>query len=98
MKIQDDRTEEQRKTHRFAVVARDKFMSGWGGADGGVSRCAWALPGDGSVNIDRVENWVKDREEMRNVKVVDLSTYRAPKGTVHFHIYVVDAKHPAATH
>ena len=27
----DDRTEEQKQTHIWGVVAQDKFMSGWGG-------------------------------------------------------------------
>lgn len=94
--IEDDRTTDQRESHHFAVVARDKFMSGWGGAQGGASRCAWAVTNDGSVNIDRVENWVRSRSEMRNVNVVDLRTYRPGRGTAHFHIYIVDHKHPAA--
>lgn len=92
----DDRTEEQKKTHTWGVVASDKFMSGWGGARGGVSRCAWAVPDDGSINIDRVENWVRSRSEMRYVNVVNLNTYRPPRGTVHFHIYVVSPSDPAA--
>ena len=95
MKIQDDRTLEQKTTHRLAIVARDKFLSGWGGAAGGVSRCAWACHPD--VNPDRVYNWVKSRKEMRNVSLVDLSTYR-PKGAAHFHIYVCNPGHPASTH
>lgn len=96
MKLQDDRTEEQKKTHKLAVVAADKFMSGWGGAAGGVSRCAWAIHPE--VNSDRVFNWVKARKEMRYVNLVDLDTYRPPKGTVHFHIYVCDPGHPASKH
>jgi hypothetical protein len=66
MKFEDDRTEEQKKTHVFAVVAKDKCMSGWGGATGGASRCAWAC--DPSVNTDRVENWVAEpfRNAIRN--------------------------------
>jgi hypothetical protein len=96
MTKQDDRTEKQKQTHRLAIVARDKFMSGWGGASGGASRCAWAVHPD--VNEDRVFNWVKSRSEMRNVSIVDLSTYRAPRGTAHFHIYVCDPNHPAARH
>lgn len=79
MITQDDRTEEQKRTHIWGVVARDKFMSGWGGAKGGASRCAWACPAD--VNVDRVFNWVKSRREMVHVNIVDLSTYRAPRGT-----------------
>lgn len=97
MTIQDDRTTAQRSTHQWGVVARDTFMSGWGEAKGGVSRCAWAVPMD-TVNIDRVEQWVRSRKEMRYVNVVDLNTYRPPKGTAHFHIYVVEPTDPAATY
>lgn len=88
----DDRTPEQKQTHRWGVVAKDKFMSGWGGAVGGASRCAWALgPG---VDSERFFAWVRNRSEMRHVHYVDLSTYRPPRGTAHFHIYVADADHP----
>lgn len=94
MILKDDRTPEQKNTHIWGIVAHDKAMSGWGGASGGASRCAWACPQD--VNSDRVYNWVKSRGDMCYVKKVDLSTYRPPRGTAHFHIYVVDAGHPAA--
>lgn len=90
---QDDRTPEQRQTHRWGVVAKDKFMSGWGGAAGGASRCAWACAPDAS--LDRLYDWVSRRGEMRYVSQVDLSTYRPPRGTAHFHIYVADADHPS---
>lgn len=92
--IADDRTPEQRKTHRLAIVASDRFMSGWGHARSGTSRCAWACHPD--VNTDRVWNWVKSRKEMRYVNLVDLSTYRPPRGTAHFHIYVCNPDHVAA--
>ena len=90
----DDRTPEQKKTHTWGIVARDKFLSGWGGAATGASRCAWACHPD--VNTDRVFNWVKNRSEMRYVALVNLSTYRPPRGTAHFHIYVCDPEHAAA--
>lgn len=89
----DDRTDEQRTTHVYGVVARDKFMSGWGGAKGGTSRCAWACAPDAS--LDRLEAWVRKRSEMRYVSVVDLRTYRAPRGTAHFHIYTCEKDHPS---
>lgn len=92
--VKDDRTDEQKKTHILAIVAADKFMSGWGGAAGGTSRCAWACHPD--VNPDRVFNWVRSRPEMRHVNLVDLRTYRAPRGTAHFHIYVCNPDHVAA--
>ena len=94
MIIKDDRTPEQRQTHVLGIVALDRFLSGWGEARGGVSRCAWACHPD--VNPDRVFNWVKQRKEMRYVNLVDLRSYRAPRGTAHVHIYVCDPDHVAA--
>ena len=79
----DDRTEEQRKTHTLAVVARDNSMSGWGPCRSGHSRCAWAFD-PSKVNSDRVFNWVKHRDEMRYVSLVEINRYRAPRGTAHF--------------
>lgn len=94
MTREDNRTEAQRATHTWAVVARDNFMSGWGGAKGGHSRCAWACASLRQAEI--MEKWVRDREEMRYVSLVDLRSYRVPRGTAHFHIYVADtATHPA---
>lgn len=95
MKHTDDRTDEQKKTHTLAVVARDKFLSGWGGAAGGASRCAWSFD-PARVNPDRVLQWVKDRPEMRYVSLVEINTYRAPRGTAHFHVYVCEPGHPAS--
>jgi hypothetical protein len=92
---QDDRTPEQRESHLLMVVGRDAFMSGWGDARGGYSRAAWAFD-PREVNPDRVENWVRSRKEMKYVSLVDARTYRAPRGTKHFHIYVIGPEHPAA--
>lgn len=92
--IEDDRTPEQKKTHRWGVVARDRTMSGWGGASGGTSRCAWACPVE--VNTDRVFNWARSCRNLQRVALVDLATYRPPAGTAHFHIYVCDPDHVAA--
>lgn len=92
MQTIDDRNEEQKRTHLWAVVARDKAMSYWGQAAGGVSRCAWAVP---FLDLDKVENWVRGRGDMTYVRPIALANYRAPRGTAHLHIYVVDANHPA---
>jgi hypothetical protein len=91
----DDRTEEQKLTHTLAVVARDKFLSGWGGARGGTSRCAWAydIKAIGEKGADRLFNWVKNRSEMRGVNIARINLYKAPARTAHFHIYVADADH-----
>jgi len=93
MKRQDDRTTEQKKTHNMAVVAKDKFMSGWGGSSGGASRCAWAC--DNRADLHTIKNWVDDRDEMIYVNIIELDTYRPPSNTAHFHIYVVEKDHPA---
>jgi hypothetical protein len=92
MKTVDDRNEEQKKTHLWAIVAKDRAMSYWGGATGGVSRCAWAVP---FLDLEKVEKWVRARSDMSHVRPVALSNYRAPKGTAHLHIYAVDQNHPA---
>lgn len=89
----DDRTPEQKKTHRYGIVAKDKFMSGWGGAAGGASRCAWACAPDASIS--KLFDWVSSRSEMRYVNKVDLNTYRPPSGTDHFHIYTCEKDHPS---
>ena len=95
MITKDDRTEEQKKTHHLAVVMKDKFMSGRGEANGGASRCAWAFE-PSKVNSVRVWNWVRGRSDASYVHLVDLRTYRAPRGTAHFHIYVCSPDHVAA--
>lgn len=97
MTRKDDRTPEQCVTHQWAVVGLDRCLSGWGGAARGASRAAWAV-NPATVNLDRVERWVRSRGDMRYVNVVDLTTYRPPRGTAHFHVYVVEPDHPAATY
>ncbi|MAH49846.1 hypothetical protein CMI37_28760 [Candidatus Pacearchaeota archaeon] len=80
----DDRTEEEKKTHRLAVVGTDTFMSGWGQAEGGVSYAGWAFtPAQESKAITRIES----RGDMKRVRVVMLDGYR-PSGVGHCHIYV----------
>lgn len=92
MTTEDDRTPEQKRTHNYAVVGRDSFLSGWGEAARGYSCAAWAC--DPSQNLDRLENWVRRRGDMKYVNVVDLNGYRPPRGTAHFHIYVAGPEHP----
>jgi hypothetical protein len=82
--IVDDRTEEQMLTHRLAVVGTDSFMSGWGGAEGGMSYAAWAFKdGQESACLATISN----RGDMKRVRVVNLDGYQA-KGAAHCHIYV----------
>lgn len=82
----DDRTPAQQRTHTLAVVGTDSFMSGWGEAKGGLSYAAWACTPE---TVDEVEQRIKERAEMKRVRVVRLAGYRA-KGAKHLHIYVVD--------
>lgn len=88
---QDDRTPEQCQTHTWAVVAKDRFMSGWGEAKGGASWVAWACPSLEAA--ERFQAWVADRSEMRCVRVVLLRTYRVPRSAAHFHVYVANVGH-----
>ena len=90
----DDRTADQRRTHRHLIIGTDSFLSGWGEAQGGVSYAAWACrPQD----RDKVFAWVHSRSDMKRVREIldtDGSPYR-PKGQGHCHIYVVNDEHPA---
>ncbi len=93
MIYQDDRNDDQRKTHPYLVIATDKFMSGWGGASGGASVCAWACTADQYASVER---WVRSRPEMLRVRYADERNgkYR-PRNAAHFHIYFVGENHPA---
>lgn len=93
MITKDDRNETELLTHNWAVVATDKFMSGWGNAKGGKSRVAWAV--DHVTKTSELFKWVSNRSEMKYVSIVNLKNYRAPRGTSHFHIYVANDGHPA---
>ena len=85
MKIVDDRTADQKRTHTLGVVGTDKFLSGWGEAIGGVSYAAWACRPE---KVDQVYQRIEAREDMKRVRTVRLNGYR-PRGTGHLHIYVI---------
>lgn len=107
MQLQDDRTEEQRKTHTWLVVMTDKFLSGWGKAKKGPSYAAWACVHN---DLDSVESWVRSRTDAQRVRIVrdgrvrmaawdmcrpvtyEQMHYR-PSGPGHCHIYVVKSGH-----
>jgi hypothetical protein len=92
----DDRTPEQMQTHRVLIVATDRCLSSWGGAEGGSSYAAWACTGMDSF---KVESWVRARSDMKRVRVTfddgAGAPYRPGKGCAHLHIYVVTEGHPA---
>ena len=91
MIMQDDRTPEQKQTHRYLVIGTDKFLSGWGRATGGVSYAAWAC--ETHSDSETVYRWVKSRADMRRVRT-NYGDYR-PRGVGHCHIYVAKPGHPA---
>jgi len=90
MQIEDDRTDEQRKTHTILVGGTDRCLSGWGKAEGGKSYAFWAcLP----EHEKAVTEWVERRSDLARVRVVG-NDYK-PKGPGHCHVYHVRPGHPA---
>ncbi len=88
MVIDDDRTAEQKESHYWLIVGTDKFLSGWGKADGGASYAAWATDDEHRA---KVLDWVESRSDMKRVREV-FGEYR-PRGRGHLHIYVVNPGH-----
>jgi hypothetical protein len=91
MEFQDDRTEDQKKTHIVLIGGTDRFMSGWGRAEGGKSYAFWACT---TSDESRVERWVRNRGDITRVRQVS-SDYTPPSGPGHCHVYVVTETHPA---
>lgn len=99
--IQDDRDEKEIVTHTRGVIARDTFLSGWGKAKGKTSYAVWAYDPNVLRGAAILSN-IKDRDEMRNVNIVELTTPKGkdtyshlpPRG--HIHIYVMNPGHPHA--
>ena len=92
MIYKDDRTSEELKTHTHLVSAIDTFMSGWGPCEGGLSVAVWACTEE---QVDRIRRWVKDREEMKTVRVTKGEPYPRNANVAHTHIYAVNEYHPA---
>jgi len=93
-KVEDDRTDEQKKTHSVLIVGDDDFMTHWGRHCGkvgrsGKSRAAWACRPE---DADSVEQWVWSRGDMKRVR---RAARVYPKRGDHIHIYVVDDQHVA---
>ena len=86
MVLQDDRTEAQKKEFPIIVLMTDKFLSGWGQANGGPSYAGWAC-GEGYINA--CESWVRQRSDSSRVRIVG-NDYKPPSGPGHCHIYVWD--------
>jgi len=91
MKIIDKRTKEEKEIYHVLITATDKFLSGWGGAEGGLSKVAWACKPEDS---EKVFEWVKNRSDMKNVNIHIHNDWR-PRNAVHVQIYIVKEGHPA---
>lgn len=90
MIIEDDRTPEQKQTHRMIVLGTDTFLSGWGQARGGASYAGWACTPD---LADRVFRHVSARSDMHRVRLVSGDYRPSARYCAHLHVYVVDADH-----
>jgi hypothetical protein len=86
----DDRTPEEKLTHTILITATDKFMSGWGHASNGSSKCAWAVKRE---HAQKMYKWVNNRSDMKYVNI-NYSGKWYPKAA-HVHIYVANEDHPA---
>lgn len=89
MEFQDDRTVEEKQTHTWIVMMTDRFLSGWGKAQGGKSYAGWACRPE---DRRKVLAWVESRSDAMRVREV-LGDYRPPSGPGHCHIYVVNPGH-----
>jgi len=94
---QDDRTDQQLKTHTFIVGGHDLWMSGWGQCANGKSHAYWAARPE---HARKVERWVRRTKDLKNVWATTTATLRlrhrkSETDKNHIHIYVVEGKHPA---
>ena len=105
MKIADHREEELKDHQAFAVYGTDRFMSGWGHAEGGYSVAIWYCY---SKDLDKVEEWVSNRGDMQwigagNYHVIEKATENyhllkekaAGRPVKHVSLYSIDEGHPA---
>lgn len=85
--IRDTRTPEQAAETQYLVVMTDRFLSGWGAADGGLSYAAWACRAD---NLAEVEREIRTRRDALRVRVVvdrPGKRYRPGPGCAHLTVY-----------
>ncbi len=66
--IDDRRSEADKAATAFFVVATDRFMSGWGRAQGG--RSLFAVPCKDMAQARIVEENMRHRSEMKRVRIV----------------------------
>lgn len=98
MKLVDDRTAEQKKTHTFIYGGTDRVLSGWypltprrGEAGNGPSYAFWAIPPQFELAL---RQWVDQRGDIYRLRQVS-PDYRPPSGPGHCHIYAISKRtHP----
>ncbi len=96
MERNDRRTKEEKNSHVYLVIGTDKFMSGWGKAQNGLSYAVWAC--STYPDFFKVQDWVKSRSEMRRVRTYierKGHRYQPGPGCAHLSIYVVKEGHTA---
>lgn len=86
--VHDRRTTAQQQTHTVVVFGTDPMLSGWGKAANGLSVAGWACRPE---DVDKVEEWVKSRSDVYDVRVSDGEIPEC----AHMSVYVVDKDHPA---
>ena len=87
--IKDDRTEADKQVTIGFVVATDKALSRWGGAEGG--RSIVARPIRDTEECDRVMRLFEDREDFKRVRYASGSEYKPRlRSGDHLHIYGFD--------
>lgn len=84
MLINDRRNDAQKETHRYLVVGTDRFLSGWGRAEGGASFAAWAC--ESYSEAQAMEKVIRARGDQKRVRIVHAKNYR-PK-CKHLSIYL----------
>ena len=93
--FKDDRTAEQKQTHRLAIVGTDTFMSGWGEASGGMSYAGWAFK-DGEES--QVWGMMAARSDMQRLRLVLLDGYRPNAAHTHIYVFTPSTDATASTH
>ena len=88
MIVEDDRTAEQKETHRLMAVMTDRFLSGWGQAEHGTSVAAWACKDQ--AELANAMYWVQKRTDAMRVREVyeARGEHYRPRNAAHFHIYI----------
>ena len=98
-RLNDNRTEEQTRTHTVLYGGVDTFMSSWGPPveAGSKSRAYWACRPE---DCDKVRAWVKSREDIPRVEELGASDVLDPRVPARVRrdfvsVYVVTGRHPA---